>query len=184
MSKKTFNGIVKDKINVLFAGRLEYQKGIDELIAVVKELKNDTHYHFHIIGAGSKSKEVQEQLGILSNVTLYDKVYGLSQYLSSFDYLFMPSNFEGFGLMCAEASLAHVPTIINNCAGLNETLPNDWLLKVDNNNTNAYVDIFKSILPKLDKVTLGNQAYHFAKKKFGIRKMQQEYEKVYQKLAL
>ena len=180
VEQKTFNGIVKDKINVLFAGRLEYQKGIDELIAVVKELKNDTHYHFHIIGAGAKSKEVREQLSALSNVTLYDKVYGLSQYLSSFDYLFMPSNFEGFGLMCAEASLAHVPTIINNCDGLNETLPNDWLLKVDNNNINAYVDIFKSILPKLDKVTLGNQAYHFAKEKFGIRKMQQEYEKVYE----
>ena len=163
----------------MFAGRLEYQKGIDELIAVVKELKNDTHYHFHIIGAGSKSKEVQEQLGILSNVTLYDKVYGLSQYLSSFDYLFMPSNFEGFGLMCAEASLAHVPTIINNCAGLNETLPNNWPLSVYGNGVKHYLHIFKDVLPKVNKTILGEQAYLFAKQNFGMRRMQLEYEIIY-----
>lgn len=177
--QKPFDGIVKGKCNVLFAGRLEYQKGIEELIEVVKTMEDDSHYHFHIVGSGSLSDHVHVELGKIDSVSLYDKIYGLSQYLSSFDYLFMPSNFEGFGLMCVEASLAHVPTIINNCAGLNETLPNDWPLSVYGNDVEQYLHIFKDVLPKVNKTILGEQAYIFAKQNFGIRRMQLEYEKIY-----
>lgn len=51
--QELFEGIKEDKINVLFAGRLEHQKGIDELIAIVLELKDDDRFQFTIIGDGS-----------------------------------------------------------------------------------------------------------------------------------
>lgn len=181
VTQKSFDGLVKGKCNILFAGRLEYQKGINVLIEVVKTLMNDSRYHFHIVGSGSLSDNVHTELGKVDSVSLYDKIYGLSHYLSSFDYLFMPSNFEGLALMPIEASLAKTPTIINNCPGLKDTMPYNWPLAVDDNNIEHFIHIFKDVLPKVDKDILGEQAYHFAKQKFEIRKMQLEYEKLYRK---
>lgn len=46
VNQKKFSHLKPNKINVLFAGRLEYQKGIDELIAVVTALKDDDRFFF------------------------------------------------------------------------------------------------------------------------------------------
>jgi glycosyltransferase involved in cell wall biosynthesis len=46
--EEKFYNIIPNKINVLFAGRLEHQKGIIELISTLKKLSNDQRFHFHI----------------------------------------------------------------------------------------------------------------------------------------
>ena len=66
-----------------------------------------------------------DELSNLKNVRLYPKIFQLSSYLNSFDYLFMPSLHEGLALMPIEASFAKVPTIINRCPGLKDTLPEE-----------------------------------------------------------
>ena len=111
---------------------MEYQKGVDELVAVVSHFANDPMLVFHIVGNGSQKFKV-EQLSNFSNVFYYDTIYNLSQYLFSFDYVFMPSNFEGLATLSIESSLGKTPVIINSCGGLEETLPADWPLKVKNN---------------------------------------------------
>lgn len=163
--------------NILFAGRLEQQKGVKELVEVVNALKSDNRYHFHIVGDGS----LQCLLGKLEgeNYTTYDKIYNLSSFIGAFDYLFMPSNFEGLGLLSIESSMSKTPVIVNNCAGLNETIPHDWPLIVDNNSVDAYVDIFANQLERLDYDSLGNLSYNFVKQRFSIYKMQQSYENLY-----
>lgn len=174
-----FQQLVKGKINILFAGRLEYQKGVDELIKVVLALKDNSHFHFHIIGDGSMKEKVHAELKGLSSVSLYEKVYGLNKYLGSFDYLFMPSNHEGLALMPIEASLAHTPSIINSCPGLKDTLPDDWPLKVDNNRIDDFIKLILS-LEKIDNYQVySDLAYSYAKENFSMRKMQSEYEKMY-----
>ncbi len=177
--QKEFDNIVKGKTNVLFAGRLEVQKGIRELIETVKRMNGNDEVVFHIVGNGSLRSLVEKELKNGNNVYLYDKIYGLSSYLSSFDYLFMPSNFEGLGLMSIEASFARTPCIINSCLGLNETLPEDWPMKVENNDVNEYEKIFKERIFNIDRKTLGDMAYNYVVQKFTIKKMQQEYEQFY-----
>lgn len=176
-AQKPFDYIIKGKINILFAGRLEHQKGIDELVQVINALKDDGRFVFHIVGDGSL-KYMVEELKCYKCVHLYEKVYGLASYLSSFDYLFMPSNFEGLALMPIEASMAQTPTIINKCPGLHETLPENWPLAVDNNNVNDFLNIFKNI-DKFDREMLGENAYAYVKEHFSLGKMQEEYERLY-----
>ncbi|MCQ2162554.1 MAG: glycosyltransferase [Bacteroidales bacterium] len=177
-SQKPFDGIECGKTNILFAGRLEYQKGVDELCRVVKALSDDESIVFHIVGKGSLSHRVEELWG-MKNVRIYDMIYGLSSYLSSFDYLFMPSNFEGLSLMSIEASMCKLPAIINKCDGLSETLPPDWPLFVVGNDVEDYLKIFKN-LSSYDRVKLAESAYLYAAEHFSIKVMQRGYEAMYQ----
>lgn len=173
-----FPHIVKGKINVLFAGRLESQKGVDIMIEVIKRVKS-SDFHFHIVGNGSMKELVEKELSGKDNVSLYDAISGLNLYVGSFDYLFMPSRHEGLALMPIEASFAHTPTIINRCPGLKDTLPNDWALGVDDNSIDDYINLFGKLPDCDDYKKLADKAYQFALSNFSICKMQTEYESLY-----
>ena len=162
----------------MFAGRLEYQKGVDELVEIIMRCQDHQDLVFWIVGSGSLLGKIKEMMAETDNARYYEKIYHLSSYVGSFDYLLMPSNFEGLGLMSIEASLAKVPVIINSCPGLNETLPADWLLKVQNNNVEQYLEIL-SQLNRYDHEALGMKAYKYVKENFSIDKMQKDYEDFY-----
>ena len=133
---------------------------------------------FWIVGAGSRERDVISFAKSNSQVQYLKEIYGLSAYLASFDYLFMPSNFEGLGLLSVEASFSKVPTIINGCPGLKDTLPEDWPLKANNNKVEDYLTIFKSILD-VNRNELGRIAYDFVKDRFSIKEMRERYECLY-----
>lgn len=177
--QEPFNGLSEDRMNILFAGRLEPQKGVDVLIETVIRMKDDKRYHFHIMGDGSMRRLVEARLGTQANVTLHAPVHGLAARLSSFDYLFMPSVFEGLSIMSIEASLASLPVIASGCPGLRDTLPADWPLNVPDNTPDSYVRLFREVIPQADRAQLGKTAYGFAAEHFGIRRMQTAYEQVY-----
>lgn len=171
-----FDGIINDKINILYAARLEYQKCPEVLGEVILRMQNNPNIHFHIVGNGSMKDMLLSMIKDCKNYTYYDKIFGLSSYLSSFDYLFMPSKFEGLALMPIEASFAKVPSIINNCLGLADTLPKDWPLMVSDNSIDGYIEIFNSLDQNIE---LGQVALDFVSKNFSLSNMQREYEKIY-----
>lgn len=179
VSQKTFPGIDNNKINVLYAARLEYQKSPDVLARIIVELRDNDNLHFYIIGDGSMKSELLSSIKGCNNFSYYNKIYGLSSFLSSFDYLFMPSKFEGLALMPIEASLANVPSIINDCVGLAETLPTDWPLKVSNNDIQSYINIFNNLTK--DNKILGEKAFKYASDFFSMKNMQNKYEEFYRK---
>lgn len=179
VKQEKFKNLTEGKINILFAGRLEYQKGVDQLIEVVHTLADSSRFHFHIVGDGSMKEKVNKSLENLPNVSLYDKIWGLNRYIGSFDYLFMPSNHEGLALMPIEASLAHTPTIINTCPGLKDTLPENWPLKVDNNNVNDFIQLITSLGNTTQYDEYAEMAFEYAKAKFSMQKMQLKYEQKY-----
>lgn len=174
-----FKEIEQNKINVLFAGRMVKQKGIDVLADVILTLnKNSNNFFFHIIGDGPLHEELSERLQNEDNVCFYGNVYNLASYLGSFDYLFMPSWHEGLSMLSIESSFAKLPVIINSCAGLIDTLPESWPLKVKNNDVNAYLQIFGTI-DNYNRESLGDQAYQFVSENFGIKRMQDKYLNLY-----
>lgn len=177
-AEKKFENIQPDKINILFAGRLEHQKGIKELVTTIIQLKDDNRFHFHIAGKGELASYIQQKLSHLNNISYYDGIFDLGSYLSSFDFLFMPSNFEGLSILAIESCIQKLPAIINNCRGLSEIFPENWKLKVNDNNVEEYVKIFKEI-DNYDIETLKNEAYKFAYERFTIEIMQKKYETIY-----
>ena len=171
-------------LNILFAGRLEPQKGVVVLCEVLKMLAGNPRYHFTIAGDGSQRTLVEQTLAELAaegksaNAQLVPPIFGLAGYMQSFDYLFMPSEFEGLSMLSMEASLNRLPVIANACPGLADTLPADWALLAHNNSLNDYRRIF-DLLPTADHDALTQRAYDFAKDRFSVRTMQERYEARY-----
>ena len=179
IQQKRYDALVEGKVNVVFAGRFEKQKGISVMIEVVETLANDGRYHFHVFGDGSMRDEVEGRLGGLPNVSVRPPLFSLSSYLSSFDFMFMPSEFEGLSIVAIEASMSGLPNIINSCPGLEEILPDDWPLKVVGNDKASYLHLFREFVPNCRREELGNMARDFARSNFSIEKMQRGYEKIY-----
>ena len=171
-------------LNILFAGRLEPQKGVVVLCEVLKMLAGDARFFFTIAGDGSQRTLVEQTLADIAssgkpiNAQLVPPIFGLAGYMQSFDYLFMPSEFEGLSMLSMEASLNRLPVIANACPGLADTLPADWALLAHNNSLNDYRRIF-DLLPTADHDALTQQAYAFAKERFSVRTMQERYEARY-----
>lgn len=172
------------KLKILFAGRLEPQKGVVVLCKVLKMLAGDARFFFTIAGDGSQRTLVEQTLAEIAaegkplNAQLVPPIFGLAGYMQSFDYLFMPSEFEGLSMLSMEASLNRLPVIANACPGLADTLPADWSLLAHGNNIDDYRRIF-NLLPTADRDALTQQAYAFAKERFSVRTMQEHYEAWY-----
>lgn len=184
--QQSYPGLPEGKVNILFAGRLEPQKGIAVLCDVVRAMRDDPRYHFVIAGDGSLRQLVETTLqgdgstgGALKNVDFVPPIYSLASYMSSFDYLFMPSEFEGLSMLSMEASINRLPVIANRAPGLSDTLPADWPLMVGGNSLDAYLHLFRDIIPSCDRHQLADRARQFAIANFSIRHMQEEYERTY-----
>lgn len=172
-------GLPKDKTNILFAGRLSPQKGIPHLIYIIKAMKDMPEYHFHIVGDGPLRPLVENEVGELPSVSIHAPIFGISRYLASFDYLLMPSEFEGLPLMSVEASMAGLPVICSDGPGLNETVSADWPLIARGNSHAEYDNIFRCVLPNADRDELRRKAKEYVSQRFSLRQMQQKYEEVY-----
>ena len=179
VSQQPYPHLAEGKTNILFAGRLEPQKGISVLVDIIRAMKDDERYFFHVVGNGSMHGEVSSSLAGLGNVSVCPPVFGISSFLSSFDYMLMPSEFEGLSIMAIEASMARLPNIINSCPGLADTLPKDWQLSVSNNSLDEYMHIFRNVLPQASRSQLAEKAFVFVNENFSLSRMQTAYEEVY-----
>lgn len=169
-----------DKINIAFCGRFEHQKGIDVLIERIKVInsKYENDFLFHIIGSGTYQNEVLKAVN--ENVVVYEAVSNIADKLYAFDFLIMPSRFEGLVLISIEASLSKVPVIAAVAKGLTETLPPDWPLQFQLDNEDELLAIFENIRnDKYDLTQLKKQAYSFASVRFSLDGMIDAYSKLY-----
>lgn len=176
--QRPYAGIVPGKVNILFAGRLEEQKGIATLYSIIKALREDLRYHFHILGSGRQQAMVEALRG-QGNVNISSPIHGIATFMASFDYIIMPSLHEGLSILAIEASMNGVPLLINRCAGLTDTLPPDWPLAVDGNDLHQWLYLFEEVMPGCDRTSLIQQAHEYAMQHFSMEKMQREYEERY-----
>lgn len=176
VEQKRYEGLREGKINILFSGRFEPQKGIETLIEIIETTKAlHLPYHFHLFGDGSMRAEIEHRVGSLDIVSLNPPLFGLASRLASFDYMLMPSEFEGLSIVAIEASMAGLPNIISDIPGLRETVPGDWPLKGD------FIDILKNKIPSLSRQALSHAARLHARAHFSLATMRRGYEEVYRR---
>jgi len=178
--------IDSSKINIAYCGRFVEQKGIDILIDRIAEIqqKFPETFLFHVIGTGPYQDGINKLAEKTANVLVYQAVPNISEKLYAFDFIIMPSRFEGLSLMSIEASFSKVPVIAAYAPGLTETLPPHWALLFKLESADELIAIFRKIKDKaFDLQALGNETYQFVSEDFSHSRMIDEYSKLYSTLT-
>jgi len=106
--------------NLLFVGRLDFQKNLPKLINVVSLIKSKVV--LHIIGDGEKKKEIEKLIydKKLKNVILYGKKTGkdIVNFYKNADIFILTSVHEGLPLVLLEAMASCTPIVAPDIIGI------------------------------------------------------------------
>ena len=111
-------GFSDDTVIILSVGRGSIQKAYDVLIETAAELQNRTEKKFRFIVVGRKNPQLQDgleskvrefQLG--TRVEFWGIRRDIPELLSASDIFFLPSRWEGFGMVLIEAMSAGLPFV-------------------------------------------------------------------------
>jgi glycosyltransferase involved in cell wall biosynthesis len=119
----------KDTITLLFVGRLNKSKGIDDVLILFERLVL-SGCKFKLLIVGPDEQGYNKKLKILmskypSQINYVGSVTDPSQYYEISDLLLLPSRREGFGSVVIEAAAFTVPAVAYNIYGLEGTIINN-----------------------------------------------------------
>ena len=172
---------LKKKKQIVYAGRISKEKGVEELItAFLKTSLND--YDLLIIGLGPHKKLLEEQyqyqnvkfLGQLSN----NKVKDILQ--ESTAVVTATKLYEGQPTLLCEASLLKVPSIFPDTGGVKEFFPKNTKYIFEQFN---YQDLESKLetLSNLNQVEIeGSKNYEYLKAKISISKIKSNFDEMIQ----
>jgi glycogen synthase len=116
--------------HLMYLGRLEYEKGIHDLIAALPRIRR-THpgTTLTIAGTGTQQKWLAEQARkhkVLKAVTFAGHLdhEQLVRLLHTADAAVLPSHYEPFGIVALEAAATGIPLVTSNVGGLGEAVIN------------------------------------------------------------
>jgi len=134
-------------VNFCFAGRLTKQKGFDLLVsALTKMKKSDTHkLRVHVFSPIDANWYAFRERTTGLPITFYRPIPQLRDYFGAFDALILPSRYEGYPLVAAEALAAETPVLASSAEGVEEVLPDGWLLKFQSGNDEALAELISAV---------------------------------------
>lgn len=146
----------KNKINLLFVGRLDKQKGLDLFLDVYDKMKLE-NIHLYVIGTSVLDNNLPQNTKYVTYLGWVDSK-DIDEYYQACDAVIMPSRWEGFGLVAVEAMKNSKPVIVSDRGALPELVKenkNGYIFQLEN------INILKTILRELNKedlATLGKCA--------------------------
>jgi glycogen synthase len=113
---------------LLYFGRLEWEKGVQDLIAALPEIRR-AHPGTRLVvaGQGRHREELIEQagqLGVAGSIEFAGHLPDreLRAVLAAVDSVVLPSRYEPFGIVALEAAAAQAPLIASTAGGLGEVV--------------------------------------------------------------
>lgn len=114
-----------DATLVAYVGRLEPEKGVEQLMAAAGQLSYRRDIHFLIAGEGSMRERLHavapDNVHFLGAVSQPDVV----ALLQSSDIFCLPSRSEGFATVLLEAAACFAAPIVTDVGGVDELIPDD-----------------------------------------------------------
>ncbi len=111
-------------LNLLFVGRLDFQKGFDVMLDAMERLAKNpdaAHIHLTVVGEGDSSKvKISEPANMTSMGWL--SLEKLIPFFAHADVVVVPSRWEGFSMVPLEAMSYGVPVVASNISSLPEVV--------------------------------------------------------------
>ncbi|GED98359.1 glycosyltransferase family 4 protein [Gordonia crocea] len=120
--------VAEGPAELLFAGRLEYEKGVQDLLAALPRIRR-THPGTTLTIAGSGTQQ-----DWLEELTRKHRVVGAVRFLGAVDRsqlielmhrcsaIVLPSRYEPFGIVALEAAATGIPLVTSTAGGLGEAV--------------------------------------------------------------
>ena len=136
--KLQFNYEIRKKYNIPFdskllgfVGRIQTDKGVNELIEAFELLyKDNNNLYLMLVGFIDTSnpikKENMDWAKNCPNVIFTGRVSDTEKFISAFDFLVHPTYREGFGMVLQEAGAVKTPIITTNIIGPSEFITHNW----------------------------------------------------------
>lgn len=116
---------------LLFAGRLEHEKGVQTLLEAIPLVARDLPWvRLRVVGRGTYASQLQRRArrrGLKGRVRFdgfVDASHLRELYLSS-DAVVVPSLYEPFGVVALEAMASGVPVVVSDTGGLRELVEDE-----------------------------------------------------------
>ncbi|MBU2880304.1 glycosyltransferase family 4 protein [Aliiglaciecola lipolytica] len=180
--KKHHVNLNPNKVNLLFVGRLTEQKGFDLIFDAFHLLQPSylNQLHLHVFGTGEQVSLLSKDYNSDLPITLYPPTSELELLYGCFDFLLMPSRYEGLPLVCLEALSSKLPVIGTNAPGLYEALPKGWPLISENGSAESIGGIINQIVGKKHNHTLlVESSLNFIESNFSLKKTVKQYNELY-----
>lgn len=126
-----------DVLKFIFIGQLIERKGILELVDVVKNIELDS-WTLDFYGDGELREYINRELsekiekGYVSLKGNINNTMLIEQYLPGYDYLILPSRYDGWGTVINEALMKGVRVITNRMCGASALIDEEFGYVYDN----------------------------------------------------
>jgi len=151
---------------IIFAGRLSKEKGIEILLETATQLPDN--YHLLIAGSGPLEEKVQNLADKKTNVHYlgYQSKQNLLSLIRGSDLLIQPSLEEGMSSTLLEAMACGTCILASNIEGISEIVENNKTgLLVEPNNRDELLNKILYLLPKKEKrLMMANEGLEIVKK--------------------
>ena len=158
--------IKKFENQIIYAGRLSKEKGIDTLLEVAENLP--TKYNLLIVGIGSYEEKVCNVANSKTNIHYlgYQPKQNVLSLMRGSDLLIQPSLEEGMSSTLLEAMACGTCILGSNIEGISEIVENNKNgLLVEPNNSDELLNKILYLLPKKEKrLRMANEGLEIVKK--------------------
>ena len=151
---------------VIFAGRLSSEKGIDYLIEIAKKLSSDIQ--LLILGTGPEEQKIRELTKTLKNIHYlgYQSKENTISLIRGSDILIQPSLKEGISSTILESMACNTVVIASNVGGNAELIENNINgILVELKETDSFIEQITTLLNNVElRESLETQALNMVKK--------------------
>jgi glycosyltransferase involved in cell wall biosynthesis len=126
---------------IIFAGRLSHEKGIDSLISISKKLTDDIH--LIILGTGPEEKKINDLVKNYKNIHFfgYQNKNKTISLIRGSDILIQPSLHEGISSTILEAMACKTAIVASDVGGNSELIKNNLNgITIKPNNIDSFVE--------------------------------------------
>ena len=171
---------------ILAVGRFNKQKDYPNLLNAIPYLKKISSYKFKVVIAGDGEDRAQietliHELNLSEYVILLGRRDDIPELMVCADIFVLPSAYEGFGLVVAEAMACETFVVATDCGGVKEVMGGYGLLVPPQNSERLAEQLHTAMnLSRMGINENNKKALHHVQQNFDLNKIIQQWLEIYE----